>query len=126
MKTHFYSIWILIKKLLVISSVFTLSLLVWNFVLDIPYIPIAISIYFTYCVHTVIKYHTSFYDIPYNHLKAYLRALSEYEGTVYGELVEDYPKQNITKRHFRYWWDFRDVHNLIKFTILYLNYHQPK
>ena len=68
----------LVKKIAVIVATFTFSYLLVDLLFNKNYLSIISALYITYCVHIVIKYHSEFYAIPYNHKIAYDKCLNNY------------------------------------------------
>lgn len=120
MKEVFFTIISLVKQLLIIVVSLCSSFIISDFIFEINYISIPLSLYTTYCIHFIIKYHTSFYDIPYDHEKAYYKALREYEKNnmelVYGELVDDYTPFN-KKSNYKASFDFNKIFNILVFIV---------
>jgi len=109
-KNIFYHLISFIKKIAVITTTLAFSWIVFSFVFEgLYFISIPLTLYTTDGIHIFTKFYTSFYDIPYDHLSAYYKAVEKYERDkrelVYGELVDHGPL-NIIQHNFKVWFDF--------------------
>jgi len=125
MKELFFKVISVIKQIVTITLSLYFGFLISDFIFDIDFISIPLALYITYCIYFTVKYHTSFYDIPYDHEKAYYKALREYKKNnmelVYGELVDDnvsFDKKDNYKTSF----DFSKIFNILIFNVeIYAN-----
>ena len=104
MRVLLYKTWFLLMKIIINTSIFVSAYYTFEFVFMSIYLALPFSLYFTYCVHNVLRNHTSIYDIPYDDIKAYLIALEEYNKAnmelLKGELVTDYIPSNSNPKIF--------------------------
>lgn len=106
------------KKLIVITSTSILSYLVFDFIFEnLHWLSIPLTVYTTYCIHFTVKYHTSFYDIPYDHESAYYKALALYNSMnlelVKGELITDPIEVKSDKKDFEVFFDWDALRNIL-------------